>query len=59
MSLSSSDKIKQINNIYQDFLKKARAIETRRDKKIEALFQDDDQEKITQILSDLKIKPKE
>ena len=59
MALSSEDKIKLIHDIYQDFLQKARVIGAERDKRIAALFRDDDQSQITQILNDLKVKPKE
>lgn len=54
MDLSISDKIKLVNNIYQDFLAQARGIEVKRDKKIAALFEGDDQREIQKILSSLK-----
>ena len=54
MALSISDKIKLIDNIYQDFLKKARNIEIDRDRKIEALFKGDDQQEIEKILKSIK-----
>lgn len=59
MSLSNKDKIELINKIYQDFLVRVRGIEAERDERITALFNDDDQEKIKKILSDLSIKSKE
>jgi len=56
MSLSNRDKIELVNKIYQDFLARARVIETERDKRLSALFSDDDQKKIAKILKDLSIK---
>ena len=59
MPLSHQDRIKLIDDIYQDFLTRVRAIEAERDQKIGSLLQDDDQEKIAQLRRDLSIKPKE
>jgi|GEM_PF-2407980 len=56
MSLSNQDRIEAINKIYQDFLARVRAIENERDKRLSALFSDDDQKKIAKILKDLSIK---
>lgn len=59
MALSNKDKIELVNKIYQNFLTRVREIETERDERITALFNNDDQEKIAQILHDLSIKSKE
>jgi len=55
MSLSNKDKIEAINKIYQNFLTRVRTIEIERDKRLSALFSDDDQKKIAKILKDLSI----
>lgn len=54
MDLTISDKIKLINDIYKDFLDKAKNIEVKRDKKIADLFKDEDQQEIQKILSSFK-----
>ena len=54
MRLSSANKIKLVDDIYQDFLSKVRDIEATRDAKISALFKRSDNEKVTQILKNIK-----
>lgn len=46
--------VQLVQEIYQDFLIKAKQIEKDRDERIAALISDNDEERIRQILNDIK-----
>ncbi len=55
MSRAQAENINQLaDEIYREFLLKAKMIEKDRDQRIAALFEDNDAQRVSQILKDIK-----